>query len=232
MSHQRALTVLLTSLVILPTLLRADDANHRSLITASTTAEKGHIHVVFTETIKSNEQRDWKGTYSAVVEVFKDGKSVGKCRGSSLPNFLAGNDKPADWKYAVVQATCAFPGDLKNRFYTWSRTKRADGARPCLRLKKEVPTVNLSSARAAEMKLADVLHMLDEESKSGRYMKYAEDILVHSGYKETWRGSAGCLTIHPEDADAFFGLITEGVEGTLELNRGIEDEAAMASYCY
>lgn len=232
MRHLHVLTVLLATIVSLSSLVRADDADHRRLINASTTGVKGHIHVVITETIKSREQRDWKGAYSATVEVFKDGKSIGKFRGSTLPNFQPSSDKPSDWKYAVVQATCAFPSDLKNRYYTWSRTKRVDGVRSCLRLKKEVPTVNLSSARAAEMKLADILRMLSEESKSGRYMKYAEDILVHSGFKETWRGSAGCLTIHPDDADAFFNLIAEGIEGTLELNRGIEDESTMTSYCY
>jgi len=218
--------------VSLAAALGADAAGHRQLIASSTKTEKGHIHLVFTETIKSKHQWQWKNSYSATVEVFKDGKSVGKYRGSTLPNFLPGRGKPQDWKYAVVQATCAFPNDLKPRYYTWTRMKRADGIRPCLRLAKEVPTVNLSSARAEEMKSADLLSMLREESTSGRYRKFAENILVHSGQDQDWRGSAGCLTIHPDDAGKFFGQISEGIDGTLELNRGIEDSEAMASYCY
>lgn len=210
----------------------ADEKLHKELIKASTTAEQAPYHVIFTETIKSKEQRDWKDSYAAKVEVLKDGKSLGQFRASTLPNFLPGSGKPKDWKYAVVEATCSFPADLKGRFYTWTRPKRADGKRPCLRLADQVPTVNLSSAREADITVGKILSMLGEESKAKRYDRYAEDILVHSGHKQDWRGSAGCLTIHPDDAEKFFSLIPENVKGTLELNRGIEDEDAKASYCY
>lgn len=205
---------------------------HRKLIEASTSKDKGFFHVVCTETITSKQQRDWKDSYAATVEVFKGGKSIGKFRGSTLPNFVPSKDRPKEWKYSVVQATCAFPTDLKERYYTWTRTKRADGKRPCLRLAKQVPTVNLSSVRAAEMTQKELLSMLGEESKASRYAQFAEQILVHSGQSQDWRGSAGCLTIHPDDADMFFALIGEGIDGTLALNRGIEDEKSQSSYCY
>jgi hypothetical protein len=209
-----------------------DDEQHRNLIRASTTNEQADYHVVFTERIESSEQRDWKEAYSATVEVFKGTKSIGKFRGSSLPNFLPSNDKPLEWKYAVVEATCAFPTDLRNRFYTWKRTTRGDGTTPCLRLHKKVPTVNISSERAAEMTLENIIRMLADESKAKRYNQFATNILVHSGFQQTCRGSAGCLTIHPDNANAFFSLIADGLEGTLELNRGIEDKSKRLSYCY
>lgn len=230
MSHLLAL--LFVAVVGAPLESFADDKTHRELIQASTSKEKGAFHVVFTETIKSKDQRDWKDAYAATVEVFKGDKSLGKFRASTLPNFLPGKGKPEDWKYAVVQATCAFPADLKSRYYKWTRMKRVDGKRPCLRLAKEVPTVNISSLRVEEMSMSELLKRLEGESKAQRYLKYAEDILVHSGKDQDWRGSAGCLTLHPDDAQRFFDLIPEGERGTLELNRVIEDEAALASYCY
>ncbi len=225
-------TTLLALTILLAQSATPTEKSHRDLIEASTVKQKSEFHVVFEETIKSREQRDWKDAYSATVEVFRGEMPIGKFRASTLPNFIPSRGKPKDWKYAVVQATCAFPSDLKGRSFTWTRTKRADGKRPCLRLAKEVPIVNLSSERAGKLTLSDLLAMLKDESKANRYGRYAEDILVHSGQSQDWRGSAGCLTIHPDDADKLFELIPEGMKGTLELNRGIEDENAKASYCY
>ena len=219
-------------LACISAVVSADDTGHRELIRSSTTPEKAKIHIVFTETLKSKEQSKWIDAYAGTVEVFAEEKSIGKFRASTLPNFLPGRGKPDDWKYAVVQATCAFPTDLRPRFYTWQRTIRADKQRPCLRLASEVPTVNLSSVRAAEMTRIELLELLEGESKNRRYMKYAEAILVHSGSGQSWRGSAGCLTLHPDDASKFFDLIPVGVNGTLELNRGIEDENTLTSRCY
>lgn len=224
--------LILANLVFLATAIANDPKAHRSLIEAATTSEKGDFHVVFTETIGSKDQRDWKNSYGAKVEVFHGGKSVGVFNSSTLPNFAPAKDKPKDWKYAVVQATCGFPSDLQGRFYTWSRTLRADGKRPCLRLAREVPTVNLSSARADEMALDELLSSLVDECKAERYFQFAENILVHSGHQQGWRGSAGCLTIDPKDSDKFFDLIPKDAKGTLELNRGIEDKAAKMSFCY
>lgn len=227
-----SLTAVFATLLYSAVLIADDAAEHRKLVEASTSKDRGLLHVVFTETIRSKQQGDWKESYGATVEVLKEGKSVGKFRGSTLPNFLPGKGKPKDWKYSVVQATCAFEEDLKGRYYTWTRTRRADGTRPCLRLSDKVPTVAVSSARASEMSLAELIGIFKDESKAKRYLRFADHILVHSGDKQGWRGSAGCLTIHPDDQHAFFELITEGVVGTLELNRGIEDSASKSSYCY
>lgn len=212
--------------------LSADDKSHKALIQASTTEVKAAFHVIFVETIKSKDQREWRNSYAATVEILKDGKSLGKFRASTLPNFLPGRGKPKDWKYAVVQASCSFPEEMKARSYVWTRTTRADGLRPCLRLADEVPTVSISSSREAEISTAQLLSMLGEESKAKRYNRFAKNILVHSGQNQDWRGSAGCLTIHPDDAEKFFSLIPQGIKGTMELNRGIEDASTMTSYCY
>lgn len=220
-----------------------DAAGLRRLVEASTTKQKEYFHVVFTEIIDTKVQGDWRDSYGAKVQVFKggqkvtflrDGKKIDTLRGSTLPNFRPGKDKPKGWTYSVVQATCAFPTDLQGRFYTWARTKRDaqhDGA-PCLRLTSKVPTVNIGSERANEMTLDELLLEFGNESKSGRYFQYASNILIHSGHKMTWRGSAGCLTIHPDDAELLLFMCLEGVKGTLEVNRGIYDKSSSTSRCY
>ena len=208
------------------------DDKHRELIEAATQKGKADVHIIFTQTIRSKEQKDWRDAYSATVEVFEKGKSIGKFRGSTLPNFMPGRGKPKDWKYSVVEATCAFPASHQGRVYTWTRTLRADGKRPCLRLAPKVPTVAVSSERAADMILADLIDSIVAESRAKHYVQFADNILVHSGHSQDWRGSAGCLTIHPDDSEKFFSLLKEGVKGTLEINRGFEDGSTKSSHCY
>lgn len=215
--------------ILLATSSSGYSSQKEDLVKAATKEGKNTFHVIFRETIKSKEQSKWIDRYGASIELYKDGKLVKKFRGSTLPNHLPGKDKPGDWMYSVVQANCAFPPDLQKRYYTWTSGKRADGKRECLRLAEKVPTVAVGSERANDMTLKEVIDLFVAGSSNAKY-QYATNILVHSGYKTTWRGSAGCLTIHPEDAASFFNAIPNGTKGTLEVARGIED--GNKSYCY
>jgi hypothetical protein len=195
-----------------------------SKVRQATTDKKAQYHVVFREIIDNKEQKDWTDVYNAIVEVYKDNKPLGTYRGSTLPNFKPGANKPSDWQYSVVMATCAFPQNEANRFYTW---QRQSGSREILRLPPEVPTVNVGSERIPKT----FLSILADQNVRDLFM-YATGILVHSGQTAEWRGSAGCLTIHPDDAQKFFSQIPLGTNGTLELNRGIHDAQLAQSYCY
>jgi hypothetical protein len=217
--------ILLLALITVSTTLAAPDPQ---IIKTCTTTTKAEWHVVFGEIIKSKSQRDWTDVYSATVELYHNGVMVGSFHGSTLPNNKPTSAMPADWQYSVVTATCALPklGE-QQLFYKWTRGKRADGQRPCLRLASKVPTVNVGSAREADK----FIDFLIKGSADANYF-YANDILVHSGWSTESRGSAGCLTIHPDNQQQFFGLIPEGANGTLEIDRGIEDESTQSSYCY
>jgi len=46
----------------------------------------------------------------------------------------------------------------------------------------------------------------------------ATEIFIHKGWKDTWRGSAGCFTVPPREAERFFSFFKEGETGTLILN--------------
>ncbi len=183
----------------------------------------------FVQNVSDIGQEDWKDVYNATIDLYLENKKVDSFRASTLPNFLPGSGHPPEWKYSIVMATCAFPDSLKNRYYTWVRGKREDGKSPCLRFSGTIPTVNIGSERYNEMK--DIIKVVFDENEAKKY-HYATNILLHSGYKQTWRGSHGCLTIHPDDSDRFFDKIPEGEKGTLELIRGIHDDEARQSYCY
>jgi hypothetical protein len=196
----------------------------------ATTPTKGAYHLICRETIKSKDQRDWTGVYNATFELYLNGQLVGSFAGSSLPNFRPGAGKPDDWEYSVVLATCAFPSPYQNNYYTWTRGTRAAPAHagePCLRLANKVPTVNVGN----EPEFGPLYQLLRQNIGNGAF-NYATNILLHNGSSADWRGSAGCLTIDPATADAFFSAIPDGTSGTLELDRGIEDEDAQQSYCY
>jgi|GEM_PF-6914748 len=194
------------------------------LIKAATTDKPGAFHIVIRELITSKNQSDWTSKYNATVEVFKGKTKVATFAGSTLPNFKPGAGKPADWEYSVVMATCAFPAGLRNRYYTWIRES---GKRDQLRLAAQVPTVNVGDER---MPFKFLTRLISDSQKDA--YRFATGVLVHSGSTADWRGSAGCLTIAPADAAAFFSLMPVGAVGTLELARGIEDESAQQSYCY
>lgn len=201
----------------------------RNLILSATTNLKANYHVVFREIIKSKHQPDWTNIYNASVELHI-GSDETDFKGSTLPNFLPGIGKPANWEYSVVMANCAFPTGLSNRVYTWKRENGKDSSgnsRDILRLTKMVPTLNIGSERVPE-KFLSLLSTREQQD----LMQFAQDILVHSGQTASWRGSAGCLTIRPADASSFFGRIPMGAEGTLEIARGIEDSSTSSSYCY
>lgn len=200
-------------------------------IKAATTKDKRKFHVVFTETIKSKTPCEWNGAYNADVELFVEGEEKAKSfTGSTVPNAKPPKEKP-DWKYSMVMSTKAFPDALRGRYYTWTRGRRADKhlpedeRRPCLRLAEKVPTVEV--AGDSELMLKQLMEGID-----GRSLQYATEILVHSGWSDEERGSAGCLTIEPKSAKEFFDAIPEGAEGTLEVVRGLEDPEAKKSRYY
>jgi RHS repeat-associated protein len=47
----------------------------------------------------------------------------------------------------------------------------------------------------------------------------ADGINVHCGASPTNRGSAGCITIHPDDCERFFEALNEGETGTVNISR-------------
>ena len=46
---------------------------------------------------------------------------------------------------------------------------------------------------------------------------YATDVNIEKGWSLTWRGSAGCQTIYPDEYDAFISHFTLGQTGLYEL---------------
>ena len=193
----------------------------------ATTDIQADCHIIIRETVKSAQQKDWTAVYNATIELHVKGKPVVSFKGSTLPN-----DKPptSDPKkiYSLTLSTGTMKVPLKGeRFYTWKRGLREDGIRPCLRLAAEVPTVNVGTERDRDK----FTSFLINGAEKGDF-HFATNILVHAGSKENWRGSAGCLTIRPEDADAFFNAIPVDTVGTLSLFRGIEDDVTQTSHDY
>jgi hypothetical protein len=203
----------------------------KELVNKATTDAKAATHVVVTEVVESKHQQDWTSIYNATIEVFQAGVSKGKFRGSSLPNDKPRKDWP-EYEYSVVISTGSLKSSSDERYYTWVKGLRAEKDangkdRPCLRLNQKVPTINVGTARDRDKFIASIIH----GAIKGDY-HYAENILVHAGDKANWRGSAGCLTIHPDDAAAFFKLIPENARGTLALYRGLHDAETHKSYNY
>lgn len=199
-----------------------------NIIKSATVKDRALWHINLTEAIDSKEQRDWTGLYGASFRLTAPGAQEQTFGGSTLPNSLPEKDNmPPDWEYSVVMATCAFPGELRNRFYRWRRIERPNNKGPALRfLSTQTPTVAVGSTRQAD-KFLDWLR----KRSTARSYQYATDILVHRGYN-TERGSEGCLTIKPGDHQKFFAAIPLDTEGTLALNRGIHDQQVGQSYCY
>lgn len=194
---------------------------------AATSKTKQMYHITFREKIDSANQQDWTGKYDAHVEVLKDGNSLYKCKGSTLPNDQPPKEDP-NYKYSIVASTGYLKSKLNEvRYYTWEKGVRANRREPCLRLAAKVPTVNVGTAR----RIDKVASLIINGAEQGDF-QYATEILIHSGFKTNWRGSAGCLTIEPDKATEFFGKIPDGTKGTLEILRGIEDKLKMISYDY
>lgn len=169
----------------------------------ATTTQHAPFHLVIKEVLDTTTQAEWPHGYHATLTLFA-GSMVGQnFRGSSLPNNVNPND--TTHQYSVLKATCD-----SSRVYTWKKSTRPNGL-PCLRLAKKVPVVQINSDRA---KIPSLL------SKEGT-IQFADDILVHVGASDVWRGSAGCITIDPKDADSFFSSIPVDTEGTLEVVRTV-----------
>ncbi|MCE5195198.1 MAG: hypothetical protein LLF28_07095 [Nitrospiraceae bacterium] len=49
--------------------------------------------------------------------------------------------------------------------------------------------------------------------------KYAIGINIHCGKSNTWRGSAGCITIEPDKCQQVWDILQEGEKGTVILRR-------------
>jgi RHS repeat-associated protein len=54
--------------------------------------------------------------------------------------------------------------------------------------------------------------------------EYATGINIHAGYSETNRGSAGCITIDPKQANKVWSVLQNGETGTVTINRKPEAE--------
>jgi len=48
---------------------------------------------------------------------------------------------------------------------------------------------------------------------------YATGVNIHTGYSETNRGSAGCITINPQEASSVWNIIHNGETGTVTIRR-------------
>ena len=126
------------------------------------------------------EDRGVKGkTYTAKIEVIQNGEVVGVYRGSSYPNSVSNSDNSPKWN------------TIKEGEYDYN---------------------NVSGHKGGTQKGLNIVDEKGERVVPGVTPK-GEDVEikyanVHAGYSDlggaSSRGSKACITIHPDDASAFF----------------------------
>ena len=199
----------------------------QNTIKDATTTKKSDYHIVFTETTDTSK----KAGYWAVVEVYINNERKGTFRGSTFPNPSPTANRPKDWVYTIVMSKEDMRKSIsEDRYFKWKREKRANKIDDCLRFNQngKVPAINISSERYKEdmdswdkfqyKLIYELLNKQGTQDFSFPY-HYATTILIHKGYSDYSKGSAGCLTIHPKDQKKFFDLIPMGSIGTCEVIR-------------
>ena len=122
--------------------------------------------------------------YNQLVQVFDaTGLKIIEVKGSSEPN-------PFKPKTPTIKGSAAYPYVKKG---IYSITHGLHRGKPALVLNSNayVPTTEVNP-------------------NYPEYGNNANYIHVHWGYSETWKGSAGCMTIHPDDWTKFLSSIPKG----------------------
>jgi hypothetical protein len=137
---------------------------------------------------------DWRRqAYQAKVSVYENnGELRGEFRGSTWPN-------PFDPHYEEKKLCDAY-GCIDEGKYWWEYGGQAHNRLPGLNIAKNGPIVTIAPNPNQENR------------------RFADHIDVHSGQSHGWRGSAGCLTIHPDDWIPFLNVVRNR-EGVLHLQR-------------
>ena len=135
---------------------------------------------VFDQSMRPKDQGKKGSTYTAEVYVEKDGTVTGPYRGSSYPNSKSPTDNSTPYN-TLAEGEHKYNNESGHKGGT----------------EKGLNIVNDEGERLAKG--------IDPEGNEVT-MEYVN---VHSGYSDNGgymsRGSAGCVTIHPEDTESFFG---------------------------
>ncbi len=129
--------------------------------------------------VRPNDKGIKGETYTAIIDVIKNGEIVGTYRGSSYPNSISNSDNRPKWN------------TVNEGEYDYNNANGHAGG-----TQKGLNIVNENGERVVPGKTPQ-----GEDVE----IKYAN---VHSGYSDMGgaksRGSKACVTIHPDDASAFF----------------------------
>ena len=135
---------------------------------------------VFDQSMRPQDQGKKGSTYTAEVYVEKDGTVTGPYRGSSYPNSKSPTDNSTPYN-TLAEGEHKYNNESGHKGGT----------------EKGLNIVNDEGERLAKG--------IDPEGNEVT-MEYVN---VHSGHSDNGgymsRGSAGCVTIHPEDTESFFG---------------------------
>jgi len=130
--------------------------------------------------------------YKAEVSIkLPTGTLIKGIRGSTFPNPY----KPKNPEIKLDKAYgCIQTGEYRFEMYPYK-------GHPALLLNKggKIPTINANP------------------NQNGNH--YATEIFIHKGWNEFWRGSAACLTIHPDDWDVFISYFDDNSIGTVIVER-------------
>lgn len=130
--------------------------------------------------------------YNDKIAVVKNNDVIFHCQCSTCPNpYKPFTNPPIQWRDCYAWIAC---NTLKTP-YSWKCVVSPSKGR-CILVNNggEVPTRYINKNRNA---------------------KYAIGIMIHKGYSDTWRGSAGCITIPPLMWDDFIKLFIVGETGNL-----------------
>lgn len=135
-----------------------------------------------------DEKQKWSERgYGADVSIFEikdlEDDLIEEFKGSTWPNPF----DPSDYNIKTSDAYGAIEQGLYKAQYLSTAHNNEKGFN--IRDNGEIPTINTNP------------------NQNGRM--FADHVDIHSGYKDTWRGSAACLTIHPGQWDNFCDLFEE-----------------------
>jgi len=154
------------------------------------------MKIIFREYGNWEDQGD--RSFRAVVSVFDDaGVPIYTCAGSTYPN----PHKPKDANIRTIDAY----GCVRSGVYAWKYGDQAHNGEPAININNNQPIDTIAP----------------NPNQGGKL--FADHVDIHSAWSETWRGSAGCLTIRKSAWHSFLDII-EGHCGELELNRTNNDE--------
>lgn len=128
-----------------------------------------------------------KKVYNQEVQIIEKKKIIFCCNGSSTPN-------PYYYKDPGQKGLKAYPY-VRGNTYTARYSKNAHNGGPGLDIEnnRPIPIIQKVNPRTGARGTAN-------------------HIDIHSGYSDTWKGSAGCFTIEPKNWKEFVAFFKEGEE--------------------